>query len=757
LIQENYLLFSNLFSSQSDFKKSLEYYKLYSDIKDSIFTVESNDRIDEIKANLEKKQNEISKKYNIIREKSLFHKILELRLLLIISLSCLVVILLYYVYWTQNIDNKDLKLQITKREKAEETLISSEERLKILFESAPDAYYLSDLKGTFIDGNKAAEDLIGYKKEELIGKSFLKIKLLSAKELLRASKLLLKNVQGKGTGPDEFILNRKDGSQVSVEIRTYPVQIKDKTVILGIARDVSERQKAEETLRESEEKYRTLVETIVEGIGNVDINETFTYVNKAAADIFGYTKDEMIGKNMKEFTSPEMFQQILEYTTVRKKGDSSFYEIPILRKNGEQRIITVTSTPIFDKNGKYQGAFGIFHDITESKKLEDELKDSEIRYHNLFENSSEFLFTLDLKGNFTDVNKAAEVLTGFTKSELLEMNFKDYTPKRDHKKLFRTFFNIYKTGKPIQNFSFEAIIKDKSIKYFDTSFVLLKKGEQIIGYQGSSKDITERKRAEVELLKAHEELKEFHKDLQNKVDKTVEELREKDHVIIQQSRFASMGEMIGNIAHHWRQPLQAVGGIIQTYEDAYEEGRLDLEYLEKHSNIVMDILIKMSRTIDDFRFFFKPDKAKENFNVKEIILKTLKFLDSSFKFNQINVFLDLAEDCVVEGFPNEYSQVVLVILKNAKDELIERNIKDRKITIILKKMNDKYVVTISDNAGGITKEILPLVFDPYFTTKEQGKGTGVGLYMAKMIIEKNMDGKLSARNLKDGAEFRIEV
>ncbi len=147
------------------------------------------------------------------------------------------------------------------------------------------------------------------------------------------------------------------------------------------------------------------------------------------------------------------------------------------------------------------------------KQAEDELRDSKIRYHNLFENSSEFLFTLDLKGNFTDVNNAAEVLTGYTKSELVKMNYKDYTPKRDHRKLFYVLYNIYKTGKPFQNFPVEAIIKDKSIKHFETSFNLMWKGEQIIGYRGSSKDITERKHAEEELRESEERFRRLFEDL----------------------------------------------------------------------------------------------------------------------------------------------------------------------------------------------------------------------------------------------------
>jgi PAS domain S-box-containing protein len=147
-------------------------------------------------------------------------------------------------------------LDITERKLAEESIKSSEERLKILFEYAPDAYYLNDLKGNFIDGNIAAEKLMGYNRNELIGKSFLKLKLLSLKQLPRAAKLLIKNSLGQGTGPDEFVLNRKDGSKVTAEIVTHPVKIKGHILVLGMARDISERKQAEEMLRESESSLR---------------------------------------------------------------------------------------------------------------------------------------------------------------------------------------------------------------------------------------------------------------------------------------------------------------------------------------------------------------------------------------------------------------------------------------------------------------------------------------------------------------------
>jgi len=173
----------------------------------------------------------------------------------------------------------------------------------------------------------------------------------------------------------------------------------------------------------------------------------------------------------------------------------------------------------------------------------------------------------------------------------------------------------------------------------------------------------------------------------------------------------------------------------------------------------MDILQQMSITIDDFRNFFKPNKLIQEFNVKSIIEKTISFVKASFRLNSIKLELNLDESCYIEGFPNEYSQVILNILNNAKDVIKERNIKieNRKVIMNLYRENGKSVLTISDTGGGISVDIIGRIFEPYFTTKDDETGTGLGLYMSKTIIEDNMQGKLTARNTGDGAEFRIEV
>jgi signal transduction histidine kinase len=235
------------------------------------------------------------------------------------------------------------------------------------------------------------------------------------------------------------------------------------------------------------------------------------------------------------------------------------------------------------------------------------------------------------------------------------------------------------------------------------------------------------------------------------------ELYEKDRLLIQQSRQAAMGEMIGNIAHQWRQPLNALGLVVQQTALFFEHDKADKEFLEKNVAHAMELIQHMSQTIDDFRNFFRPDKEKVEFRVREEVAKTLSLMEESLNSRQIGIEVVVRDEPVIYGYPNEFSQVLLNILINARDALAERQIATPKVEITIGTEGERAVVTIADNAGGIPEEIINKVFDPYFTTKGPQGGTGVGLFMSKSIIEKNMGGLLSVRNIADGAEFRIEV
>ncbi|MDY6916032.1 MAG: ATP-binding protein [Candidatus Cloacimonadota bacterium] len=259
------------------------------------------------------------------------------------------------------------------------------------------------------------------------------------------------------------------------------------------------------------------------------------------------------------------------------------------------------------------------------------------------------------------------------------------------------------------------------------------------------------------LKRTNEELHQLKENLKNQIEEAIEKMREKDHLLIKQSRNAAMGEMIGNIAHQWRQPLSAVAAIVQDIEDAYEYGELDEKYLHDSIEKTMHQISYMSQTIDDFRSFYKPNEERRYFSVQKVLKNTLKFVEKSFRAHNIKIDFTVKKDCSIKGFPNEYSQAILNILNNSKDAIIENKIEKGRLTIIVDQVDDRSKVTIGDNAGGIPENIIDRIFDPYFTTKEQGRGTGIGLYMAKMIIKQNMGGKIIVKNSDKGAHFTLIV
>lgn len=252
-------------------------------------------------------------------------------------------------------------------------------------------------------------------------------------------------------------------------------------------------------------------------------------------------------------------------------------------------------------------------------------------------------------------------------------------------------------------------------------------------------------------------LEELNLTLEERIGKAISELRHNDQYMIQQGRLAAMGEMINNIAHQWRQPLNNIGLIIQNLQISYESGTITREEMSEEISKSMDIIMHMSRTIDDFRNFFREDKQKSNFSISRTVRKALEFASTSLASYNIHVELDDDETVNASGYQNEYSQVLLNILSNTRETCIERAITSPRITIRIASENNRSAVYIGDNCGGIAADVMPRIFDPYFTTRSPDKGTGIGLYMSKVIIEQHMEGRLSAKNIDGGAEFRIEV
>ncbi len=247
------------------------------------------------------------------------------------------------------------------------------------------------------------------------------------------------------------------------------------------------------------------------------------------------------------------------------------------------------------------------------------------------------------------------------------------------------------------------------------------------------------------------ELQELNKILEHRVKEEVEKNRQKDKLMYQHSRLAAMGEMVGNIAHQWRQPLNSLSLIIQSFGIKNITGGLTDEFIEKQVKEGIEIANMMSKTIDDFRNFFNPHKSKEYFDLKSTIQDSIKLAQEK----DVDIAINCPDDINIYGYKNEFSQVILNLLNNSIDQFNKIKGKyDKKILINVKREDNKEIISFIDNAGGIKEEIIEKIFDPYFTTKHQSVGTGIGLFMTKQIIQKQMKGEIIAKNIIQNFDHR---
>ncbi|MCK5110608.1 MAG: DUF3365 domain-containing protein [Arcobacteraceae bacterium] len=238
-------------------------------------------------------------------------------------------------------------------------------------------------------------------------------------------------------------------------------------------------------------------------------------------------------------------------------------------------------------------------------------------------------------------------------------------------------------------------------------------------------------------------------------EKLYEENRRKEEVMLAQSRHAAMGEMISMIAHQWRQPIAIIAMWANNITADIDMDEIDDENFKKYAFNIVTQTEHLSQTIDDFRNFFRPDKKREKVLIKDVMEECLSVIGKSLENNNIEIEKNYQSDNIAKIHSRELMQVYINIIKNAKEAVIERNIKDKKIIIDIYEDKNHIITTIKDNALGIDEGIMQKIFDPYFTTKNVKIGTGLGLYMSKTIVEKHLNGTISVKNTEDGACFTV--
>ncbi|MBF0317080.1 MAG: PAS domain S-box protein [Nitrospirae bacterium] len=382
-------------------------------------------------------------------------------------------------------------------------------------------------------------------------------------------------------------------------------------------------------------------------------------------------------------------------------------------------------------------AFGEFVAIAlhNSQTLQ-RLEDSEQRFRNVVEAAADAIVSIDGNDRITTWNKAAEGMFGYTVQEVLNNPVTIIIPPHYRAAHKEGILRVNKTGisrHAGKILDLTALRKDGSEFPIELSLTRWTIGERLY-FTAIIRDVTRRKQIE-------------------------EELRVQNRLVVEQSRQLAISELMISIAHHWRQPLSAIGAVIQNVEDAFDYNELDDEFFHSSVKKIVDELIYLSKTIDNFSSFYHRDKEKTLFRVHDCIEKTLLLLNDYFRSKDITVEVDMDDNLELEGYFNEFSRVVLNIINNIRDVFDERGIRNGHIKIRAYKNtnNGRVTLSISDNGGGMREDIKFRVFDPYFTTKHKSRGVGLGLYMARVMIEKNLNGSIAAINIDNGAEFIIEI
>ena len=361
------------------------------------------------------------------------------------------------------------------------------------------------------------------------------------------------------------------------------------------------------------------------------------------------------------------------------------------------------------------------------------LKNEKTKFEATFEQAAVGIAHVAPDGSWMRVNQKLCDIVGYTHEELLGSTFQDITHPDDLDTDLEYVHQMLSHERTSYTMRKRYLDKEQNIIWVDLTVSLVLKSN---GEPDFFISVVE--------------------DINDQV-KTESELRTQEAMVMFQSRLAAMGEMIGMIAHQWRQPLTVISMEANTIILNAMMKKLEEDETVQNAHKILNMTQHLSKTIDDFRNFFSPDKEKEISTIGNVINDAVALIDKSLEHNAIELITKIDTDSPLNLYTRELSQVFVNILKNAKEALIEKEGSDRKIWITAGQNETDVVITIANNGGNISEETLPHIFEPYFTTKHPSGGTGLGLYMSKIIVEKHHNGKIDASNIENGCIFRIAI
>ncbi len=520
-------------------------------------------------------------------------------------------------------------------------------------------------------------------------------------------------------------------------------------VFSGLYLLFKEQKRLKQELQEQKEAFETLFEKAHDGILLIE-DGRFSACNEAIVRMLGYPSKEAVLKAHPSELSPKYqpdgrasFEKAEEMMQITIENGYNQFEWVHTRANGERFWAEIVLTKI-NLHGK-DIIHVVWRDIHERKMLEEQIRELNLQLEqkvtqrtneqqmllSLFDKGESVLFKWnnDEMWSVDYVSESVTKVLGYTQEEFLTHTvvYASCIHPDDIAHVTKELEEAIKSQKEyFEHDPYRIFTKAGDTKWVHDSTVIVRNGQgEITHFLGYISDITD--------------------------------IKEKDKQLLQQSKLAQMGEMISMIAHQWRQPLNAISATANNLSLKLELEEPDSAYCQQEIALICDYAQHLSRTINDFRSFFKHDKQKESVLLGNLVEETLKIVAISLKNHNITLTTDYRDKIPVNTYTSELKQVILNLIKNAEDVLLENSIENPEITIITENVDNSHRLIVRDNGGGIPDKMIDKIFEPYFSTKLEKEGTGLGLYMSKKIIEEHCGGTLEATNENGGARFTVTL
>ncbi|OHD91928.1 MAG: hypothetical protein A2552_09540 [Sulfuricurvum sp. RIFOXYD2_FULL_44_160] len=544
--------------------------------------------------------------------------------------------------------------------------------------------------------------------------------------------------QTKGAFSIQLKYNNKIYGNISLSVNEAYIYDKEEISLLEeVAGDISyalNNFETQEHLRDQEESllyFKELYENIIDSVDNIifvkDINFTYTVCNQAFEKFVGKANHEIIGKTDYEIFNKEVadFFRYHDMKMFEEKKSKSNFEW-VTYPDGRHVYLFTVKSPLLNSAGKILGLVGNSADVTEQRITEEALTQKKKELETILQEAPNPIMLHNEAGEVIMVNRVWQSLSGYTFEEI------DTVEKWAE--------NACAKDKPLMNQYMDELYSVEHKIDMGEASVTTKEGNTLIWqFSSAPLGIIDGKRTVVTTAM------------------DITELKRKDQLMMAQSRHAAMGEMIGMIAHQWRQPISGIAMNANNILLDIALETFDTASATVYAQDILDQTQHLSKTIDDFRNFFKPDKSVTSVNLKEIIEETFTIVKDSLINNGIRIKTTYLSETKVDAYSRELMQVFVNLINNAKDALLSRETKEPYIDICIDEDELYLNTTFCDNGGGISEAVLPKLFDPYFTTKDEKTGTGLGLYMSKMIIEDHLHGIIEAYNTDEGACFKVRL